>query len=137
MSGFDVAYTGLLNKKVTISIDRKYTDTYKKIDNKYVQRGLELVDQNRLHFEQEMVKWRDAQFEAERRFRIEKNRYFGCRGLYGIIWYIIQGNPDTVFTDVTLGKWLKVPRTTIFYHVKKMVEIGHVVKLKRGFKAAE
>ena len=137
MREFETEFSGFLNKKYTIGIDRKYTDTFKKIDNKYVQKGLDLVDQNRMQFEERMVGHRDRQLEAESLFIKESHKYYGCRGLYGILWHIIQGNPGIIFTDVTLSKWLSIPRTTVFYSIKKMIAKGDVIKLERGFKAAE
>ena len=90
MKKFESDYTGLLSRKYTIGLDRRYTDIFSKIDNAYVKKGLALIDEVRPGYGDAMAKWKERQSEAEVYYEYEKMRYYGCRSIYGILWYIIQ-----------------------------------------------
>lgn len=134
MREFKVEYTALLSRRYTINLERAYSSI--KADNIYVQKGIDMINEFRPKARERMLEWKKKQSEAELRCEQERMAYYGCISVYGILWHIIQANPDIKFTAIGLSRWLKIPRSTIVYHLKKMIRAGDVKRTPKGFMAA-
>ena len=135
MKEFKVEYSALFSRKYTINLERIYTSL--KTDNIYVQAGIDMIDGFRPKARERMLEWRRKQSEAELKYEQEKMAYYGCISMYGIIWHIIQASPDVKFTAIGLARWLKIPRSTVVYHLKKMIQIGDVKRTPKGFMSTQ
>jgi len=136
---FEAEATQLLSKKYTRGMASRYSNILQGITNynSYIEKGIRRLEEDRPKYRQEMEEWSSRLAKAEVFLDRAKKRYYGTYSIYGIIYYIIHSNPDMVFTDMALAKWLKLPRTTVYYHISRMMKKGEVIKQKIGFQSVD